>query len=251
MQKSESQLQLEKEVKKELAKIKRRVRNISKRGYSVPESIVPTLPKKITEKTLSRFQKISPQEIYKRSVYVSPTGTKIKGTERRKQERSESARKGYETRRNKFYANKPQLKAPDNEYTSEAKIIMLTVEDLIWQISFGWYDRSRLWTHNNNQLESIRERDSNMLLNILNEEIGKSGKNIVLARINANAKEIYEILDLVLLASGEYYHISARAGEVNQKIQRFAEIIKGNALTAAESIYFSELAEEQSLNEPV
>lgn len=248
--KSEKQKALEAEVKKARRSAQRRVRSLRKRGYTLPENIVPNLPKKITEATLRRMQGLDMKALYKKAVYVSPEGVSIKGFERRKEEQKETARKAAETR--KRHLAETKVKAAPAP-VSIAKVFFSAIEDLIWQIQYSWYDRARLWTHSTGSLslESIKEHDADMMLNMLEKAIVEQGEEAVLKRINEKAPEIYEIIAIVLLASGDSYYQSALNGEVNNKVQEFGEIIKGSPLTASESEYFSSLGEKQAVYEVV
>lgn len=243
-QKTPKQFALEQAVKKARKSALNRASRLRKRGYVLPKDIVGDLPKVITEATLRRFQSYDLKYMYQRAVFISPEGVKVKGTERKKQEFSERSKKSAETRRKKYYAtSEREISAKP---VSKARAFFATIEDLSWEIEFSWYDRVSLWTHNkgSQSLESIKQRDANMMMAMLRDAIAKNGEEATLTRINDRAKDIYEIIDIVLLASGDSYYQSARSLEVNRKIQLFGEIVKGAPLTASESQYFSDLAEQ-------
>ena len=96
--KSPEQKALEAEVRKELRRVQRLERSLLQRGYTLPSTFVPPLPKQITPATLRKYQRITPETAYKKAVYVMPEGVAIKGYVRRKQERVEAARKAAQTR---------------------------------------------------------------------------------------------------------------------------------------------------------
>ena len=244
--KDETQKELEKEAKRLLRNIKRRVKSAQKRGYSFSTDYVPNLPKKVTEGTIRRLKKYTPEYQAKHSVYVSPTGVEISGTERKKQEYTERSKKAAETRK-RHYKEAETRKAISDEPAPVAKVLFMTIEDLIWQISFSWYDRVQLWTHNKGKqsLEYFKTRDANYMIGALEQAIADSGEEAVLTRINNSATRIYEIIEMVLLGSGNKYYLESRDGEVNAKVQEFAEIVKGAPLTASENLYLTDLAESQ------
>lgn len=102
MAKKLTQLQLD--YKKQLKRIKQAVRRAEKRGYIVPENVIPKQPKRITKKSVERLKKITTKEIYSKSEKLDfETGELIPGKVARKQERSEAANKAAKTRKEKRY----------------------------------------------------------------------------------------------------------------------------------------------------
>lgn len=92
---------LEQEYKKQRRRVKQLVGRLEKRGYKVPETIIPKQPKRITQKSVQRLEKITSEYIYghRKTKYVTESGKAVKGTEGVKIERSRSAKKGHETRK--------------------------------------------------------------------------------------------------------------------------------------------------------
>lgn len=102
MAKKLTQLQLD--YKKQVKRLKQAVRRAEKRGYIVPENVIPKQPKRITKKSLERLKKITTDEIYLKSEKLDfETGELIPGKVARKQERSEAAKKAAKTRKEKRY----------------------------------------------------------------------------------------------------------------------------------------------------
>lgn len=102
MAKKLTQLQLD--YKKQVKRLKQAVRRAEKRGYIVPENVIPKQPKRITKKSVERLKKITTKEIYSKSEKLDiETGELIAGEVARKQERSESAKKAAKTRKEKRY----------------------------------------------------------------------------------------------------------------------------------------------------
>lgn len=84
----------------------RKTRSMAKRGYVI-DAVLPKEPKKITEASVRRINKIS-SNLYKKSYFVTEEGEVISGEEGRKYERSRSAKKAAETRkRNKRIGETP------------------------------------------------------------------------------------------------------------------------------------------------
>lgn len=102
MAKKLTQLQLD--YKKQVKRLKQAVRRAEKRGYIVPENVIPKQPKRITKKSVERLKKITTKEIYSKSEKLDfETGELITGEVARKLERSESAKKAAKTRKEKRY----------------------------------------------------------------------------------------------------------------------------------------------------
>lgn len=102
MAKKLTQLQLD--YKKQVKRLKQAVRRAEKRGYIVPENVIPKQPKRITKKSVERLKKITTKEIYSKSEKLDfETGELIPGEVARKQERSKSAKKAAKTRKEKRY----------------------------------------------------------------------------------------------------------------------------------------------------
>lgn len=102
MAKKLTQLQLD--YKKQVKRLKQAVRRAEKRGYIVPENLIPKQPKRITKKSVERLKNITTDEIYSKSEKLDfETGELIPGKVARKQERSEAANKAAKTRKEKRY----------------------------------------------------------------------------------------------------------------------------------------------------
>ena len=83
-----------------VAEIKRKFKNIGKRGYVPLDNVYKDeTPKRVLQKQLRNLKNVV-ENIYQFAKYYDPLkDSYIIGTERRKQERAEAARKGWETRR--------------------------------------------------------------------------------------------------------------------------------------------------------
>lgn len=85
-------------------RLKRQIKRLENRGYILPENIIPEKPKKITEASVRRLEKITLQKLYEKAEAVqTDTGEIISGVDYRKQERSQSAKKAAKTREQKKY----------------------------------------------------------------------------------------------------------------------------------------------------
>ena len=92
--------QTQKEYRKERRRIQRQINRMINRGYIVPENLLPPTPKTVTKASVRRLKKIDTKSIYRKSLYIDiETGEQLTGEQGRKLERSISARKASQTRR--------------------------------------------------------------------------------------------------------------------------------------------------------
>lgn len=69
-----------KEYRKNRRRIQRAIMDLTKRGYEVPENILPSIPKRVTEGSVRRLQKITKNVLYKKSIVIDyETGEIIPG----------------------------------------------------------------------------------------------------------------------------------------------------------------------------
>ena len=151
MAKKLTQLQLD--YKKQVKRLKQAVRRAEKRGYIVPENIIPKQPKRVTKKSVERLKKITTNENKTKSKKLDfETGELIPGEVARKQERSEAAKKAAKTRKEKRYnAEKGESEYYEPQYEtfpSGADIIignfraeMTRFPEVAYPIVTQWLDR--------------------------------------------------------------------------------------------------------------
>lgn len=83
---------------KEVTRIKRAIKRLEQRGYIFEKQPFKEATRP-TKASITKLEKLTTAELYKKAKFTTPEGKKISGEERRKQERSESAKKSAETRR--------------------------------------------------------------------------------------------------------------------------------------------------------
>lgn len=90
---------VQEQYRKELRRIKRFIKSAEERGFRFEADIIPEEPKRITKASVKRLSKLTPTTLYKKATAVSElSGDIISGTERRKEERKESARRAQKTK---------------------------------------------------------------------------------------------------------------------------------------------------------
>lgn len=90
-------------LKAQYSKQRHRIQNqmwrMSKRGYEFTKSILPPIPKKITEASIRRLKKITTKSLYENAEHIDyDTGEVITGRQYRQRERTVSTRKARRTR---------------------------------------------------------------------------------------------------------------------------------------------------------
>lgn len=104
MAKKKKQTPLQLDYKKQVKRIKQAIRRAEKRGYIVPDNIIPKQTKKITRKSVERLKKITTNDIYAKSEKLDlETGELVPGLVARKEERSALSKKAAKTRKEKRY----------------------------------------------------------------------------------------------------------------------------------------------------
>ena len=87
--------------KKQVTRIKNFIRRATKRGYEFSDNVIPTMPKRVTKKSIEKIKNIKPKDLYSKASYLDKsTGEIVSGSTGRKIERNLSSQKAKETRKN-------------------------------------------------------------------------------------------------------------------------------------------------------
>ena len=87
--------------KKQITRIKNFIRRATKRGYEFSDNVIPSMPKRVTKKSIEKIKNIKPQDLYSIASYLDKsTGEMVSGSTGRKIERNLSIQKAKETRKN-------------------------------------------------------------------------------------------------------------------------------------------------------
>lgn len=107
------------ETRKQYNKQRKRIQNFlsraRKQGYIFEDNILPQIPKKVTKASVSRLAKLTPEQLYKKAVYVSrETGEIETPEEHRKRTRKQAIEKAKATKaRKKEKQKKPTYPKPE------------------------------------------------------------------------------------------------------------------------------------------
>lgn len=115
--------------KKQITRIKNFIRRATKRGYEFSDNVIPTMPKRVTKKSIEKIKNIKPKDLYSKASYLDKsTGEIVSGSTGRKIERNLSTQKAKETRKNN--TNKRHSNNNKNYITYET-VIMKNFYDYI------------------------------------------------------------------------------------------------------------------------
>lgn len=107
---------------KQVKRIKQFIRRAEKRGYQFSEDVLPKKPKRVTQASVRKIEKLTPEKLYKKAVYggLASYGEIVPGIEGVKLERSLRAKKAAETRKYRLAVpvqeptNTPGFVPPEN-----------------------------------------------------------------------------------------------------------------------------------------
>lgn len=181
---------IRKQYLQERRRIQRFIRSATKRGYIIPENILPDIPKRVTRASVSRLKEITPEKIYSKSQYVSRETGEIKtGKAGRAEERKAASKKAAETRRRKEETSRAK-----KEYIPRASDIILTNlrETLANFVPSGQMSRFMQENAMNNR---------NYALGILDDAIKELGEEQVAKNIQKNALQLSRLIEEILYSS--------------------------------------------------
>ena len=122
MAKRRKQTPAERAYSKQVKRIKQFISRAEKRGYQFSEDVLPKRPKRVTQASVRKLAKLTPEKLYKKAVYggLSSEGEIVPGIEGVKLERSLRAKKSAETRKYRLAepvqepTNTPGFVPPEN-----------------------------------------------------------------------------------------------------------------------------------------
>ena len=122
MAKRRKQTPAERAYSKQVKRIKQFISRAEKRGYQFSEDVLPQKPKRVTEASVRKLAKLTPEKLYQKAVYggLASEGEIVPAIEGVKLERSLRAKKAAETRKYKLAeptqesTNTPGFEPPEN-----------------------------------------------------------------------------------------------------------------------------------------
>lgn len=179
--------QTRKEYNKQRKRIQSFLSRARKQGYVFEENILPQIPKRITKSSVSRLVKLTPQELYKKAVYVSrETGEIETPEEHKKRVRKEAKIKEKETKARKKKQSQKKQDYPKPEPPKQKRKNRTNKDK-------GFYTRAVIGTFSYT-LETCRNGKAYpMLLRWFNKLLSDNGDDAVAQMLTVGAENGYEI----------------------------------------------------------
>lgn len=225
---SEKEKSLVKEYNKQRSRLKAAVKRAEKRGYSFSD-FIPEPKYVVTKSEVERLKRIKGQEFYKYGKYYDIKQHKyISGIERKKQEQKIAARKAAETRKRRKNFVDLGYRGPEPDDADD-------VLQYLFELVAGWRPDVR-WSAS---FSEIKNRDKNIMANIIKGAINDIGKQQVARNCQAHAAEIKELAWYICYG----YSGSDRDRNTNADIVKLSTIIRGRSLTPDESKELQDIAD--------
>lgn len=110
---------IQQQYRKERRRIQNAMNRLDKQGYVLPEDLLPSIPKKVTQASINRLKKITSESIYKKSKKLDfETGETIPGIVARDKARSQRAKEAARRRSFKQEYVSPQFYTEPPQYTT-------------------------------------------------------------------------------------------------------------------------------------
>lgn len=122
MAKRRKQTPAERAYSKQVNRIRQFIRRAEKRGYQFSDNVLPQRPKRVTQASVKKLAKITPEKLYQKAVYggLATMGEIVPAIEGLKLERSLRAKKSAQTRKYRLEhpkqqpTNTPGFEPPEN-----------------------------------------------------------------------------------------------------------------------------------------
>ena len=242
MAKKQKQTEVEKLYSKQIKRIKQFIRRAEKRGFIFEENIMPQKPKKVTKASVRKLEKLTPEKLYKKSLYLEESTGEIEEVQkRRKEERKQSARKAVKTRKERQKARRNWTFEDAEKHREQLpvdgkEVLRNTIDDFVsrLQIDTSWVGRKR------RRPVALQEtiNSQGLLISLINQQIALFGEEEIGNRLQANSDKLSELLSIVLWDS--------KAEAIQSATRLFAEILTGNSLMPSQ---LQELDLESEYNE--
>ena len=274
------QKEYDKQYKALVNKLKRKAKDINKRGYTIPEDLIPEMPKKRLQSYLQKLKE-RVENIYDYVYYVKQeTGEYFTGLQRRGQERREAAQKATKTRQRnenirrieqferdfkKFYEdnreaieegeylripqeNKTLREHPENVFKPPRKPTQEELDTLPHEAEIildRIYSEIEKWQPDprwSSQLENIKRDDTNQLRSVIDGAINQLGREQVIRNLAENAEEFEALCMEIMYVSGSARVELGREG-VRIDLVKITQFVWGRSLTVEESQILQHQAE--------
>lgn len=226
--------EIEKKYYKERKLVLQRISRAKKRGFAVPEKLLPAIPKKITAGSIRRLEKLSAKYIQEKSEYKGK-----KGAEARREYRKDFVAKRKSSRKaNKAEEKEKKESAREEGYESGYGDVYNAgkqVDELPEESELIYQEIMRI-------LRSGANRNYCFVgINYLNSEINSRGFQEVMKTINESPEELKSDSNIIAFASDQE--------QIQMALSEFITLISGRVLDSKESMKVAEEIEESYFNQ--
>ena len=186
MAKRRKQTPAERAYSKQVKRIKQFIRRAEKRGYQFSEDVLPLRPKRITQASVRKLAKLTPEKLYQKAVYggLASAGEIVPATVGVKLERSLRAKKAAETRKYRLAeTRKYRLAEPAQEPTNTPGFV--PPENISED---GTFFDAVVITGFKAHVRQFNERASNLLLSWLDRILATNDVHDVATMLNNGAE---------------------------------------------------------------
>lgn len=266
---------------KERGRIKRLKTNLEKQGYIFPnENILPAIPKRVTEGSIRKLQRISQGTVARKGLYVKPeTGETITGRTQfakthkpkgNKHKTKKTPKQKAKKTRSDYYKKSSKKNGTKFPPTEAEEVVFNTFEEITHEsimspdlyhfdesgykteegVSTALYEefveKLRSWEPKSvwsKSLINIKNRDVQKTAKILSEGVKKYGLHQVAKNINDNSYEVSEIIySAMYVGSGKDF--IAERQNIERNFLRLEEILGGHILDKDETQEFADQVED-------
>lgn len=194
---------------KERNRIKSFVRRAEKRGYSFPDSLIPSIPKRKTEASIRRLKKLTKDVMYSKATYGGKAtfGEIVSGKEGLKLERQLRAKKASETRKankeaeQRFWTSTDGTKVPVTDvpalaYAQAVNDLVDKLKEIISTMDVYYYTSvTGKRIRRKPETAEIANRALNEILSALDEVLEEVG-NTIMKTLPKEQQKDFNVIDL-------------------------------------------------------
>lgn len=239
--------EIEKKYYKERKLVLQRISRAKKRGFVVPEKILPAIPKKITAGSIRRLKKLSAKYIQEKSEYKGKKGVEARKEYQKdfvaKRKSSRKANKAEEKEKTESAWEEEQYYDYDDGYEEGYESGYGDGYNAGRGVEVELPEESELVYQ---EIVRILEAGANknycfVAMNYLNNAIGSRGFQEVMKSINESPDELKNDSNVIAFASDQE--------QIQMALSEFITLISGRALDSSESMKVAEEIEEQYFNQ--
>lgn len=194
---------------KERNRLKSFVRRAEKRGYSFPDTIIPSIPKRKTEASIRKLKKLTKDVLYSKATYGGEAsfGEIVSGKEGLKLERKARAKKASETRKankeaeQRFWTSTDGTKVPVTDvpalaYAQAVNDLVDKLKEIISTMDVYYYTSvTGKRIRRKPEVAEIANRALNEILSALDEVLEEVG-NTIMKTLPKEQQKDFNVIDL-------------------------------------------------------